>query len=370
MNKRFTTFYVPLPHSLETACNALLDKLTELKTQQQNVFKITVFVSGEHFKDVKIFLQKCLHDYLMDTPTQINILAQKPKDAVLAVELESIAGFAELDFFSNYARLTEDHNKYYWFGGISFDDASSEKAATAAFSELTERMHFANLTFNNVVRQWNYIGHILQTRTENGNLKQNYQEFNEVRKQFYELDKLTQYPAATGIGTNSENVSIEIFASNVPSIAIHSPKQTDPAAYGQTVLVGNENRKKTAPLFERARLLQSSTSATLYVSGTASIAGQETLDIDNTEKQTLNTIAMIEDLASIENIRKQVPDFAFANCKYSRVRVYVKNENDFQLIENICKKHYGDAPLMIVQADVCRDNLLVEIEAEIKYFSP
>jgi hypothetical protein len=32
-------------------------------------------------------------------------------------------------------------------------------------------------------------------------------------------------------------------------------------------------------------------------------------------------------------------------------------------VDKICKKHFAGTPLLLVQSDVCRDELLVEIEA-------
>jgi len=50
--------------------------------------------------------------------------------------------------------------------------------------------------------------------------------------------------------------------------------------------------------------------------------------------------------------------------KYSYLRVYVKNRSDISVVRELCTKHFGDIPATFVQADICRDNLLVEIEAE------
>ena len=53
------------------------------------------------------------------------------------------------------------------------------------------------MSFDHVVRQWNYIGNILEIK----NGLQNYQVFNEVRSEFYKKYRTVHgYPAATGIG--------------------------------------------------------------------------------------------------------------------------------------------------------------------------
>ena len=61
------------------------------------------------------------------------------------------------------------------------------------------------MSFNNLVRQWNYIGNILEIKHG----FQNYQIFNEVRSEVYQKYRtIAGYPAATGIGMKLDGVSL------------------------------------------------------------------------------------------------------------------------------------------------------------------
>jgi len=45
------------------------------------------------------------------------------------------------------------------------------------------------------------------------------------------------------------------------------------------------------------------------------------------------------------------------------VRVYIKRQEDYELVRNICECRLGELPTIYAVADVCRPDLLVEIEA-------
>ena len=51
--------------------------------------------------------------------------------------------------------------------------------------------------------------------------------------------------------------------------------------------------------------------------------------------------------------------------KYGHARVYVKNRKDFAAIRRTFKKHYGNLPVVYIIADICRIDLLVEIEGKV-----
>ena len=44
------------------------------------------------------------------------------------------------------------------------------------------------------------------------------------------------------------------------------------------------------------------------------------------------------------------------------VRIYIKRQEDFEKTRAICRSRLGDLPTIYAVADVCRPELLVEIE--------
>ena len=88
-------------------------------------------------------------------------------------------------------------------------------------------------------QQWNYIENIVGTFTDSESevVKQNYQQFNDVRSQYYGRSDFSQgYPAATGIGMNTGGVVIDFIALHpAPGqiiLPLSNPRQIDAQVRG------------------------------------------------------------------------------------------------------------------------------------------
>jgi enamine deaminase RidA (YjgF/YER057c/UK114 family) len=228
------------------------------------------------------------------------------------------------------------------------------------------------MTFNHIVRQWNYVGNILHREQKNNSLHQHYQLFNEVRNNYYSKYRTVgNFPAATGIGTAHEGMAIDICAAKIPDelrlSSLNSPIQVEPYLYSQKVLIGSPKINKTAPQFERAKILMNNHYSTVYISGTASIIGQKTIGIDDVQEQTRLTIQNIESLVGSGNLQNHAlfPTEVNLSREFKYIRVYVKKSGDIPAVKKICTQHFGNTPALYVQSDICRDDLLVEIEGEL-----
>jgi len=269
----------------------------------------------------------------------------------------------------------ENYREYWTVGAQSVHpDLNIKASSVSAFTYLKELYDHLGISFNNIVRQWNYVGEILSKEEDTDHrLRQHYQMFNETRSQFYGKFRATKdYPAATGIGMLYLGVCIDSFAvtgnENLKIIPIGNPVQSESYQYGQSVLVGDPDqqmKQNQPPQFERAKLIILNKAARILVSGTASIIGQETIGIGNVEEQTRVTIQNIKHLTHPENIRKYFPQIIEIPQHYSYIRVYVKFKDDITKVRDICLQTYGDIPSTYVVAAICRDNLLVEIETEL-----
>jgi enamine deaminase RidA (YjgF/YER057c/UK114 family) len=263
----------------------------------------------------------------------------------------------------NYVVYEDVWGKSLWGFGMSTNDAtfSFREQAHYSFDAMQAILVKEGFTMDHIVRQWNYLPDILRTTTENGRLSQNYQLFNDIRQYYYGIYKRnTVYPSATGIGMDCGPVSIDFFAlqphDSIRLVGLNNPNQSDAYHYGQQVLVGSplqENEGKKAPLFERAKYIGSNHEALVFISGTASIIGEETVGSDDVAKQTVVTI---------ENIS------ALTSEKGAYFRVYVKHPEDIPTVRKICEERYEDTAILYVKADVCRDNLLIEIEGEAEIY--
>ena len=248
-------------------------------------------------------------------------------------------------------------------GGISMQ-------AKDAFERMKAILRREGLTFGHVVRQWNYIERIVDVRRERGKSCQNYQAFNDVRTVYYGASDFPRgYPAATGIGQALGGVVLEFTALDAPAEArvlpLSNPRQVDAHRYSGDVLVGEpiaEVSEKTSPKFERAKLVARGRSGIVFVSGTAAVLGQKSVGRRDVEAQTRTTVANITALAGKENLARAGLPLPPDGGALSYLRVYVKRTADIPKVRRICERAFGPIPALYVRADICRPELLVELE--------
>lgn len=242
---------------------------------------------------------------------------------------------------------------------------SIAEAATKAFDSALEILREEGLSIHHIIRQWNYIEDIASVK-ETGGAHQNYQDFNDVRAHYYDMGTFTHgYPAATGIGTDAGGVIIDFIALSESEAVrvrpIRNPGQVDAHRYSEQVLMGAASGKCT-PKFERAKVVSFGNSHYFYVSGTASILGEKTMHPGDVAKQTLTTIENIQRLFISENQDALGIRFEVDRIRFSHLRVYVKRQEDIPIVSKICEEKLNSSSYLYLESDVCREELLVEIE--------
>jgi hypothetical protein len=353
--------------------NCLEQLVTIAGNNQNRIFKINIYV---HSTDIEDFQAKkqIITDALLNTFGEIcptfGILAISPEKSFnIAIEIGVVNSSSHKIYYRKFKNwrytIIENHGyKELWVNGIEDKTLSSSTntASRKAFEIMRRILLAENMTFDNIVRQWNYIGKILHTGRHNTLAAQHYQIFNKARHDYYHRYRLiTGYPAATGIGMNFNGIMIDFYAielyDGLQIISVRNPNQVNSYNYDQKV---------QPPLFERAKLQVFNDRSRLFVSGTASIIGQDSVGKGDVLKQTAVTIENIEALINRDNLISQCPQLnSEYPDKYYHIRVYVKNASDIPLIKSICVNHFSNIPATYIQTDLCRDDLLVEIEAEL-----
>ena len=235
------------------------------------------------------------------------------------------------------------------------------------FSKIAGVLETEKMPVSSIIRQWNYIEKITDYDTTG---HQHYQDFNDARSLFYQGSEWpTGYPAATGIGTRWGGIMIDLDAlrcedRSVQVCGVDNPLQVAAHAYSQEVLLGEEDKTllhKTTPKFERAKAVWKEDHGFVYVSGTAAIRGEQSLEGVGIEKQTQATLENIEYLVSRENLnRSGIP--VTEDATLITFRVYVKHWEDMEVAKRIVTERYPDLPAIYTLTDVCRSELLIEIE--------
>ena len=96
---------------------------------------------------------------------------------------------------------------------------------------------------------------------------------------------------------------------------------------------------------------------TIFISGTAAIKGEQSIATKNAVEQTAETMEIMDKLVS----KKNIPTENNGAC-YDLLRVYVKRKEDIGVVKNYMDTHYPAVQKHYLVADVCRPELLVEIE--------
>lgn len=207
--------------------------------------------------------------------------------------------------------------------------------------------------FKNVIRTWIYLNRILEQYDDFNkarNLK--FKEFNLITEDFDDASyEQTYMPASTGIDCNNPFSAagvMDVFAvkkAQNSCLNIHNEtgkKQKSAFRYGSA--------------FSRAMVIEDSKSKYIYLSGTASINDKgETVFIGNPEKQIEMAFSVTDALADSEK---------FGICNICEGTVFLKKAEyikDFQ--KYIEKCGFMDLPLIVTVANVCRDDLLFEMDA-------
>ena len=349
--------------------NNCLFQLTKINSGKK-IFKLNFFVdsdSKDNYLQVQQKIQSEVENIFHDK-ILLSVIAQPPLTCKILAEAcfyDPTVWEATSVLVSNGgAVLFQNEKSKVLIGSVqSFSNPNCKDNSKQVFDDLLHILNSVEFSLNTVVRQWNYIEDILGFDGK----EQHYQEFNNARSTVYgNLFDQTGYPAATGIGMNRGGVIIEFIAvqsNELISLAINNPSQIAAHTYSSNVLAGEECMLKTTPKFERARYLELFGKKLIFISGTASIIGERTVGVGNPAEQTEITINNIKQLYSKEILNKLSGESL--NPKYGHARVYIKNPNDFPTIKRTFKSHFGKLPVVYIVADICRNDLLVEIEGKV-----
>jgi enamine deaminase RidA (YjgF/YER057c/UK114 family) len=215
--------------------------------------------------------------------------------------------------------------------------------AAEILKQMEDVLAMAGMKFSNVLRTWFYNDCILDW----------YRDFNVVRTKFFQEKRVFDglLPASTGVsGRNAVGAALiaglmamEPKGSAVKASEVPSPMQSPAPSYGSS--------------FSRAVELQTPDHRRVYVSGTASIDGDgKTVFLDDAAAQVKQTMQVVQ--AILESRDMDWSDV-------TRALVYFKRPEDAPLFRQYLENHaLPRFPAVVVENDICRDNLLFEIEVD------
>jgi chorismate lyase / 3-hydroxybenzoate synthase len=232
------------------------------------------------------------------------------------------------------------------------DSTALAQATTQAYGEIFGVLNKTG--HRHLIRVWNYLPEI--NREADGD--ERYRHFNSARQRaFRSWGRPTEVtvPAASALGSPAGSpLSIYFLAAREAAKMIENPRQT--SAYHYPSKFGRHS-----PSFSRACVLDESAGTNLFVSGTASIVGHESMHQGDVVAQTRETIANLHALLGEANRVVGAERYALDRLK---LKVYVRQPRDLDAIKLALSANLRPSTSVVyLRADVCREDLLVEIEA-------
>jgi hypothetical protein len=277
------------------------------------------------------------------------VLAGAADETILA-DTESIATREGFVVFNS-----EDRQR---LGGFAVAPVGVDVEAAAA--DLYKRL-FAVTSGRHLYRIWNYIPQI-NAITEDLEI---YRRFCRGRSLAFERQfggKFEQQlPAASGVGTAQGPLAVAFLAGEAPPTHFENPRQVPafhyPAEYGPR-----------APSFSRATAIELRGRRRVFISGTAAIRGHATIATGNLPGQLDCTIDNLQTIAATAGIGASLGD----SQAQRHFKVYLRRPADLRRVQAHLMGSLlrDDDHVSYLRADLCRADLLVEIEAVITTARP
>jgi enamine deaminase RidA (YjgF/YER057c/UK114 family) len=221
--------------------------------------------------------------------------------------------------------------------------AANADQTRESFENLARALAQGGFSLTDTMRTWFYLDEILAW----------YDQFNRTRTAIYAgvQFRTGSLPASTGVGAqNPAHAALTMGAWAVQPLRpssgaaeIASPLQCPAPAYGSS--------------FSRAMELASASGRRLFISGTASIApGGATLWAGNVPEQVAQSMTVVDAILGSRGM-------GFSDV--TRATAYFKRRADAPAFTHWCAaRALQSLPVVLVECDICRTDLLFELEAE------
>lgn len=236
---------------------------------------------------------------------------------------------------------------WHLFASCELDEREAGGIAAAAEKIYADIRRFQqDSAFPHLLRMWNYLDDI---NGGDGD-QERYRQFCAGRSRGLGDVSVASFPAATAIGQQQSTGRLQVYwlAGRSPGRFIENPRQVSAYHYPRT-------HGPVSPSFARATLTGD---GTLLISGTASIVG-------HVSKHAGEPLAQLDE--TLRNLAVLGAPIDGGDCKrrpaeQTLLKVYVR---DIAAVEAIAKRvgaAFPHSPVVFLAADICRRELLLEIE--------
>lgn len=252
--------------------------------------------------------------------------------------------FLEFDVAQCLGEWTLGHAADFRIAVFSSPVESISRLTERAYGELLELLRAGE----QLLRVWHFVPHINETHSGD----EQYRLFCEGRMSAFERRGLTRFPAASAVGSSTERFTMIAIAASDPIVMYENPSQIP--AYKYPKIYGEK-----PPGFSRAASIAKNAKSA-YISGTSSIRGHASVCAGDFSGQWEVTLKNLHELA------RQMPDIDLGE-EGSRIVCYLRRDKDLAVAREGVRRWLGEDALhqaRFLRADICRADLLVEIEWE------
>lgn len=250
----------------------------------------------------------------------------------------------------------------------ALDAETLERAVADAYRVLAESLRESG---HHPVRFWNFVPGI---HADMGGGRDRYMVFNAGRytafeEWFGQAALFTRtVPTASAVGIGAGPLAIYALGGREAGVPVENPRQVP--AYRYSARYG-----PLPPCFARGTIVHGLPeppgagpgAPVLLVGGTASIVGEDSLHDRDARQQALETFENLAELVAAARRQLRGADAAdtsrAAFDAFTELRVYIVRDTDAPLLREMVTERFGrTARIEFAQADLCRRELLVEIE--------
>ena len=271
--------------------------------------------------------------------------------------LEVWASQVEIDYLKEQDHVFS-YNDQFLFGMLSVPEIEGTSLEDICYSIYKTLFKYSfELGYPHLLRIWNYFPGINEEQEGLERYKRFCVGRHEAFSEIFQNPKLVM-PAGTAIGTSSGPLMVNFLSSKRMGKNIENPRQTSaydyPSSYGPR-----------SPSFSRATLYARD-HPQLFLAGTASIIGHSSQHPDDHVSQTQETIrnvhAVVQRVEQKENLCQQYTQHEGV------LKVYIRHPHQFVEIKAQLGEHlYGKYDMVFLKGDMCRSELLLEIEGLFTY---
>jgi hypothetical protein len=296
---------------------------------------------------------------VVDSPS-LKIVLGGDAHAVFDVGLPVLAGPAEDKLFSSARPAGRSGTLSLFAAGAWLLGAAAVPVRTG-LKDAAHRVYFDLLQAVqglHLARIWNFIPAINEPSPAG---LENYREFCHGRSLAFEQRHghafTTRVPSASAVGCQAATLTVAFAAS--PAVPRHVENPAQIPAYDYPPDYGPR-----APSFSRATIVPDRNGTTVFVSGTAAIRGHATVAPDDLVGQLACTLANLNEISRACGLG---PHLDRGRASGRHFKVYLRRPADQPFVAELLDEKLfvaGDR-VSYLHAHICRQTLLVEIEATV-----